>query len=1073
MLEFILGRPKSGKTTEIINRIKQCVKENKRTFLLVPEQQVHISETMLASMLPESWKCFEVITFSRLCELVFSKYGGLTKKSVDDNVKHLLIWHSANTLSDSLSEYGKIKNDTAFSDMMLSAITELSAYGISPEALAKTAEESDNPEFERKFLDIAAIYAEFKRNLSVKLGKNIVLKEEMQRTLADTLKEQNFFEGTCVFIDSFTDFTSSEEIILKRIIKSAEKTTIAINLPHRGYNQIHTESIRDTLKELTSFARDNYIPTSDFIVEANTNATSSALAEIEKNLWNFSLKPENRIELSDKQASAVNMTLCKNAYDEAEYVAIKLLEEKLNGNSFSDMAVIMRDAESYKGVIDTVFQKYNIPYFYSEKTDICNTSAARYILSSLRAISSNFRLDDILTLVKTGLCPVSDEECDMFEDYCTTWNIHGAGFKADAFNMNPDGYTVKISERGKAILEAANRVKDTIIPPLEALKQKISAAKTTRDSLQAIYDYINETGLAESISSLYEDNLSEKNMQECSEALRVYDYIIDSILTLSEIFDKENLPLGELICAIEIMFSHTDIASVPPYTEYVTIGSASTLRTENIKVAFVMGICEGEFPKTVGERSIIKKSDKEILSSLDIKLSSTQEKLSRDELYFVYRALTTPTDKLYLTCPMFSVDGRAKTPSVAFSRVLFILNKNKKELEEFDFSRIRQYIKAHADENTLPILPGEDTTDTADIHYADVDPAKAKLIFGDKIYLSKSQISTFINCPYRYWCENVLGLREAKTPNINFADIGTLVHYIIENYLKEYKNDDGTIPHKDSQFIFEKASEIAEKYISEIGFAPSPSTLYAISRFRNTAYYMLKSIDEEFMQSQFRVLATEEKINEREYSKLKPLYFDVPVSEDFKPRVVLGGTVDRIDTFCDGSDIYIRIVDYKTGADSFSIDKISDGHNVQLPIYLFAVASDINKNSPLFDDISKQDKSDKNIIPASALFLSVNEKEGQIIPFRSGFILNDENLLRAANNSLDKKFIVGSSREKTPKNHVSDEQMDEIKSILCKTVTDIAKDIYSGKAQRCPSDNACKFCKIKKQCPVAVKDKSF
>ena len=128
------------------------------------------------------------------------------------------------------------------------------------------------------------------------------------------------------------------------------------------------------------------------------------------------------------------MTLCKNPYEEAEFVAIKLLENHADGIDFSNMAVIMRDAEGYKGIINSVFEKYNIPYFYSEKTDICTTSASRYILSSLRAIATNFRLDDMLTLVKTGLCPISDEECDMFEDYCTTWKINGSGFTAGAFH---------------------------------------------------------------------------------------------------------------------------------------------------------------------------------------------------------------------------------------------------------------------------------------------------------------------------------------------------------------------------------------------------------------------------------------------------------------------------------------------------------------------------------------------------------------------------------------------------------------------------------------------------------------
>ncbi len=1062
MLEFIFGRPKSGKTTEIINRIKECVAQNKKTYLLVPEQQVHVTETMLASMLPSSWKCFEVISFSRLCEMVFSRYGGLTRRSVDDNVKHLLMWHSVNSVSDMLEEYTQSKSDASFSDMLLSAITELSVLGVSPDKLEEAIERADDEQFKKKFSDIALIYANFKANIKERLGEDALLKEDLQKLAAEKLREHKFFEDSYVFVDSFTDFTGTEEKILEQIIKSADKTTISVNLPARAYDMPHIKSIRETLKTLTSYAKNNYIETVDTIICAK-NESDSELARIEKHLWDFSLKAKDIPALPDAHSSTVNMTVCKNSYEEAEYVAIKILEQRAAGVKFSDMAVIMRDAESYKGIINAIFDKYNIPYFISEKTDISTTSAARYILSSLRSVAANLRLDDVLTLVKTGLCPVTSQECDMFEDYCTTWSINGDGFRTSGFNMNPDGYSTRISERGKAILDAANKVRDVIIPPLDAMREKLAVAKNTRESVAAIYDYINETRLSDSVSDLCELELAAGNLRECSEVLRVYDYILDSLSMLSEILGDEKLKVGELISALGIMFAHTDIASVPPIDEYVTIGSASTLRVENIKVAFVMGLCEGEFPRAASEHGIIKERDKDILEELDIKLTSNHEKVSSDELYFVYNALTTPSQKLYLSASSFGIDGRAKAFSFAWNRILFVLGKNKNDIEDFDLSRINNKTA--------------DKAADVDERQSNVDPEMTRLVFGDSIRLSKSQISTFTLCPYRYWCENVLGLRESRGSSMNPADIGTLVHYVLEKYLKENKTEEGEIIHRAPEFILDMASQITEKYIDEIGFVPSPSTLYAISRFRNTAYYMLKNIDEEFLESDFKILSLEESISERSYSRLKPMYIDVPVSPDFTPKVILGGTVDRIDVFRYENNAYIRIVDYKTGSDSFSIDKISDGHDIQLPIYLFAVAEDSNKESLLSSRLFADADDGLKIIPASALFFSVREKNGKISPFRSGFILNDDKVLEASNRELKKEFIVGSTKAKnddgSPGNYLDSEGMDTVKTVLCDTISEIAKNIYSGRAPRCPSSDACGFCKIKNQCPVAVKDKGF
>ena len=1071
MLEFILGRPKSGKTTEIINRIKVCIEDGKRTYLIVPEQQAHISETMIATVMPQAARYLKVISFSSISELVASKHGGLTRKPVSDAVKHLLVWHSANAVADQLNEFRGNRNDTSFSDMILSTVTELAAYGISPEDLAQkiNSKKSTDEAFKNKFNDIALIYAAFEHDVKEKLGGDIMLKEELQRLLADKLAEFDFFRGTQVFIDSFTDFTSSEEEIIKKIIRQAEKITVAMNLPHRDYDQNHTKSISRTVKELCEYAEANGIETKAEPVAFGCDTRKPVLAELEARIWDFSLKPEERRDFSSEDLEAIKLTFCRNAYEEAEYVAIKLLEEKNSGTSFSNMAVIMRDAEKYKGIINAVFNKYNIPYFYSEKTNICSTSASRFILSSLRAIATGFRLDDVLTLVKTGLCPITDEECDMFEDYCTTWNINGKGFTVEAFNMNPDGYTVERSERADTILAAANKVKDTIIPPLERLYAAMHSAPNTRESMRALYRYIDETHLADSISELCEYELDRGNVRECSDTLRIYDYIIESIQTVARLFDDEKLKLGEIIKAIEIMFTHTDIASVPPIDDYVTIGSASTLRTENIKIAFVMGLCEGEFPRAVGDTSLIKREDRKILSELDRdyrRFAVINEKLSCDELYFVYSALTTPSEKLYITCPTAGIDGKAKAPSVAWSRILFIFKIDEETVETFDLSRIKPYVRDG-------LLASSDTDSVAADMY-EVDPMQARLIFGDRIRLSKSQISTFTLCPYRYWCENVLSLREPKSSEIDFANIGTIIHHIIENYLKE-NTTNGNVDHKEPEYILERATEITEKYIEDVGVTPPPSVLYAISRFRNTAFYMLRSIDEEFQHNDFKILCAEEKIGEGEKSRLKPLYISVPVSEDFSPTVILGGKVDRIDTFTTDSGIYLRIVDYKTGKDTFNIDKISDGHDIQLPIYLFAATADINQDSSLFAEISGE--KEKRIIPASALFLSVREKNGMIEPFRSGFILNDSELLKATNHSLDDKFIVGTTKtkneDKSPRNHVSEEQMAEIKDTLCETISNIAKDIYSGKAPRRPSSDACGFCKLKNQCPVAVKDKFF
>ena len=75
MLSFIFGRPGSGKTQYMIDKIRESVAEGVTTYLLVPEQQAFISESMLADLPPSSGLYFSVISFSRLANIVFEKCG--------------------------------------------------------------------------------------------------------------------------------------------------------------------------------------------------------------------------------------------------------------------------------------------------------------------------------------------------------------------------------------------------------------------------------------------------------------------------------------------------------------------------------------------------------------------------------------------------------------------------------------------------------------------------------------------------------------------------------------------------------------------------------------------------------------------------------------------------------------------------------------------------------------------------------------------------------------------------------------------------------------------------------------
>lgn len=1060
MLKYLFGRPGSGKTTYIINEIKKHVDKGEKTYLLVPEQQAYISESMLADLPASSALCFEVVTFSRLCQIVFSRVGGLTDSHLGSAERQLIMWQSLREISGELQHYNVGKHGSSFGSLMLSMIDELHANTISAEKCEEAAKKCGEGALADKLYDISKIYATFTENVRLRCGENVLAAENKLSTLAKTLRENKLFANSNIFVDSFTSFTGEEYDILEQLIRQATNVTVAFTTMGASGGGKHKKGIEYTIKKFNRIA-DNLLITPEKIKLDNKLYTTPEIAAIEQCLWNFSVNDKTLPDISEKDKGSIECYNCLNEYEEANLVALQIIKAHKGGMKYSDIAVIMRDCESRRGIINAVFDKLHIPYFYSEKTDVSTTPAARLVLSALRCISFNFQSQDVLTLLKTGLCGIdphdSDHsEADLFEDYCNTWKIAGSRFTDnEAWSMNPDGYTTTWYPRGKKALESANNVRRKLIEPLKRLKEKFAlSGGDTVTNCRAIHEYLVEIGLEKNLADLAKLELRDNYFKDAGEILRTYDNIISVLVNISELLKDKPMNSEDLTDAIEIMLRHTDIGSVPMINDCVTIGSADTLRVENIKMAILLGLCEGEFPASYSDSGILSESDKARLEKIQFEdkkafeLSSREELIISDELFYVYRAMTKPSEKLILCTCSSKIGGSALIPSIAYNRIKFLfpyIDEYKFELSKF----ISKDISA-AENNTRE---NEDEDDGVVI-----DPLIVRNILGNEIKLTKSSITSFVECPYKYWCESVLNLREQSVAEITSASAGTIIHHILENFLKDISEKDGTVPYLSDEDIVQKVNAITEAHIAELGVERTASLSRTFARVRNLALIMAKSTIEEFRSSGFKVFAYEKKINKSGNESLNPVVFEIDHLGE-KVTVFFGGTVDRIDSFDDGNTRYLRIIDYKTGKHKFDPDKIENGEDIQLPAYLFTVAGEENKDSY---------GESKDIKAASGHFLSINE-EGKITPIRSGFMLNEDNIINALGDSL-KKDISLKQNQKIP--NISPLDEDRFKLLEEKFKASVrwaGEHIYSGNVPKTPSEDACKYCKLRNTCSSAVK----
>ena len=1030
MLTLICAPAGAGKTDTLIQSIRRDIENQTRCYLLVPEQQAYISERALLEALPENaGLSFEVVNFSALADDAFRVWGGGLQASADAGISALLMWDTLRKNFDLLKQYGGEKPiDAAMTSLMLSAVAELRASGISSDDLdrAAAAEETD-ARFSDKLSDISLINAYYHARLEEVFRGDPA--DKLER-FAKLLERHAFFEGCNVYIDSFTSFTAPEYAIITAMLKQAQNVTVTLCADAPRSTLPHFQSIMNTKLRLFDCARSSGSEIETRTLPQRQNGKPTELQVLSEDLWNFAITEKCRKRIPDDEKGAVRAISATNIYEEAEAAALYICEQVLSGMRYRDIAVIVRDAEIYRGVLDAALERHGIPYFLSERTELSAKPLSRLLICALRAAGNGFRAVDVVSLLKTGLCGIDPRDGAMFEEYCETWHITGRRFcNCEApWSMNPDGLTTKTSERGAQILRAANEVRLALIPKLEKLSRALAAATVMEEYCEALYDYLLAIDLPTRLANLAEDELSLNQGREASETMRLYKTLTELLATLCKLLPDTPVSTPEFITALSLLLSNTDLGSVPDVQDCVMIGSASMLRVENVRATLLLGLCEGEFPAAVSENSIFTDREKVFLEGFapGCRFSTHSALCNSEELFFVYRAIAKPTERLFLSTVKKQTDGSARTPSLAFNRALFLLGIS---AEEFDASAVLAARMGSSLQKASAALTAPPTVEQI------------------RFSLSQSRISTFVKCPYLHYVKYVLRLRDPKSSTPTYADDGTFLHYVFEKFLKRSLDENGRLVIPENDRIESLSDLIIDEYVKEFFHGSSEflsdRILHQLARLRRLALLMLRDILAEIKESKFEPVAFEKGIGGHAADALPAVSLRLKNGS----VVDLTGTIDRIDACEIDGERFVRVVDYKTGEHVFSPEDVASGSDIQLVLYLHAYLSAHEKEHAY-----------------GAQYIYGKNEEGVPTIQRSGFYLGDAEV---------NAFVHPDKKLKSTKKMKaqSAEEILALRDTMRVAVTGIAERMIAGEARKTPSEDACKYCILKDNCDQACKGK--
>ncbi len=1081
---------------EISEKIKQCVKNGKRAYLIVPEQQTISSEVEYTAILPPSYpRYFEVTNFTRLANTLFRKIGGGAGEYCDSVARSLIMWKTLSELSPMLEmTRGRSNISEGIVDKALSAVGEMKALGITPEELMSLSGESGalHARLEGKLRDISLIYSTYQRLLSEKYADTA----DVVYALAEGLMQSpDLLCDTEIFIDGFSSFTYAQYKLLAVLIKSSN-VNIGLQMHRLSAQMFEYSELNDTLNRLREIAANGSVPIKIHRPTAISPNSNQAIIRTSELL--FSNDGTLDEEIASTAPESIEIYEGDTPFELCDFVCADIKRRVQEGAKYSDFAVIVRSVNNYLGVIDDAMDVAKIPYFMSTRQDITKFEAIRLICCVYKIITSRFSKEEVISYAKCGLCGISRDEIDDITLYIEKWDISGRGFSNDdVWNMNPRGYETTCDADSQKLVHI-NEIRTKLLSPVLAFYEKAQGVHTVKEHAEFLIEFLSEINIEERLSQRAEKLSLSGKSSLAEENSRLWKIICDSLDTLVEILGDSNADAESFFSQLYVVFSGTTLARIPARRDEVTIGQSDMLRVKNKKYVYLLGVNQGEFPSTVSDNSYFSERDKAELNALGIKIKPDMHIKNARELYCFIRSFTIAKKAVTI---LSSRRTCAYTPSSAHPLIKKIVGVTCgkvgiKKIEDIPLIDRLYYPEAaiekigEADESVIEAVKESlrvfNFGEIVSIGEKDIENSKLKLsndavgfIYNDGLYLSQSKLDAFQKCPMKYYLNYNLRLNENESAEIAPNVIGTFVHEILEKFFtRVYTNsiDIGTISTNER---IEFTKEIAKNYLRELlgADASNPRTEVTMSRLMRASMPLVDSLCDELSASAFKPQFFELKTDAKNPNLPDPMSL---VMRDGTP-ITISGFIDRVDTLKCGNDVYVRVVDYKTGQKEFSPRDIEEGKNLQMFIYLKSI---VDSKSRGFRDVLGVGDGGK-VIPAGVIYVKASLSDVKIDSYsdeaaweavkqkqkREGMILDEPECYGAMNpdflpvNPTSEKLS-----EKDKAKLFSRDDWERINETIETVILDFAEEMKSGNIRAIPSADmmsGCSLCKFKPFCRVA------
>ncbi len=726
---FLLGRAGAGKSHRAITGLLACEARGEPAFYLVPEQSTYLADRqILESGGPEAIRHARVLSFRRLAHLLEDRAARGVGKTLDASGRRILLRALFAQLDPEMRKpFESLIDRPGFIESLAAMLREI-RFEAGPDGIARLDAleglSGVGADLLRKLRMLTALRRAYDDALARRdlRDPDLVLCDAPARIRA----RSSPFNGKPFYVDGFLSFTRLEVEILIALAQAGAAVTICLCLdpeltafleevappppafrisewpagvlarvaqpvflaPLRTLAEIrgrfHAAGLSTAFEALPLQSPRPGAPAPRF-------RSSPGLAALEARILRASGAPGAR------ERSGVELAAARDPAHEVETWA-RWIDDAIRLRNApvrpGEIAIIVRDLEMYRPIVEETFARFHIPVFVDRHWDITARPLVRTILDALEVLRGGWQRESVVAFLRSPLLGLRGGEVDLLENLsleggydferwtgepwpALRWLPRTRYVRAHAESgadpadgdENPEEDSSESEEDGtmtdprldrieRIRAGIANRIRAGRLEPLRALEEAWVAGRTTaripgKDAVAALRRWIDASGLEERA-------LAASDRQDALREREAVDHVLTQVAdeTAAEPLALE--PFTRLVLA---GLGSLRLGRTPTGLDRVTLAEVQRSRLGDVRLAIVGGLSARDFPRTAASERFLNERERDRLAGLGLPFGTPDPMRQEEESYFLYIALTRASERILLTRPATDLEGKSLEPS--------------------------------------------------------------------------------------------------------------------------------------------------------------------------------------------------------------------------------------------------------------------------------------------------------------------------------------------------------------------------------------------------------------------------